>query len=233
MVKIPLDPGRTGRFLVHFLLVLLLLHAAGQILLHTFDDTDFYGSTRKFSLDEESNVPTFYSAILLLAASFLLFVISREMGERGDADARRWLWLSVIFLCMAVDEAAAVHELLIRPMQQFLSLPGLFFYSWVIAGFVATLVVALLYYRFLMNLPRDTKVRFLVAGVIFVAGALGVEMIGGWYISRFGEYDTAYALITTVEELLELAGVSIFIHALVRFMNLNNIAVQIGVREQG
>jgi hypothetical protein len=39
-------------------------------------------------------------------------------------------------------------------------------------------VLALLYFLFVWQLPRVTRARFIVAGLLFVGGALGFEMLG-------------------------------------------------------
>ena len=65
---------------------------------------------------------------------------------------------------------------------------GPLFYSWVIPGaaLVALLGIALL--RFLRSLPRTTRRRLWAAGVLFLSGAIGLEMVGGAYAAVHGEH---------------------------------------------
>jgi F0F1-type ATP synthase membrane subunit c/vacuolar-type H+-ATPase subunit K len=80
------------------------------------------------------------------------------------------------------------------------------------------------YVRFLVHLPRRVRRLFLAAGGTYVGGALGMELIGGNYASwatqlpYSSERYMTYAMITTVEELLEMVGIVVFLHALMLYM---------------
>ena len=56
------------------------------------------------------------------------------------------------------------------------------------------------------------------AAVVYVAGALGVEALGGMYAETHGQRNLVYGLITTVEETLEMAGMSIAAFALLEYL---------------
>jgi hypothetical protein len=49
-----------------------------------------------------------------------------------------------------------------------------------------------------------------IAGAIFVGGALGVEMILGYWTDLHGEENLTYGMIDWVEESLEMCGMSLF-----------------------
>ena len=67
-----------------------------------------------------------------------------------------------------------------------------------------------------MGLPDPTRLRLIIAGMVYVTGALGMELVGGWHWDTFGGGDTlGYGAITTVEELLEVTGLALLIYALV------------------
>jgi hypothetical protein len=57
---------------------------------------------------------------------------------------------------------------------------------WVIPYGIASAVLALLYFRFVWQLPRVTRARFIVAGLLFVGGALGFEMLSAIAADRSG-----------------------------------------------
>ncbi len=52
-----------------------------------------------------------------------------------------------------------------------------------------------------------------------MGGAIGVEAISGKQASLHGEQNSTYNLIITVEELLEMAGVIVFIYALLDYIS--------------
>jgi len=60
--------------------------------------------------------------------------------------------------------------------------------------------------------------HFIMAGVIFLTGALGVEMLGAREADVYG-YDTViYGFLYSLEEMLEMLGVVLFIYALLSYL---------------
>jgi hypothetical protein len=57
-----------------------------------------------------------------------------------------------------------------------------------------------------------------MAGALFVGGALGVEAVSGKHASLHGEQNLTYHLIITIEELLEMAGLVVFVYALLDYI---------------
>ena len=85
----------------------LILIDSAFILLNLFVPTSVY------SLDEEANLPTWYSSAKLLAlASLALWLYFREGAAGGPAYLYRALWLPVgaVFLMLSIDETATLHE---------------------------------------------------------------------------------------------------------------------------
>ena len=54
----------------------------------------------------------------------------------------------------------------------------------------------------------------IAAALLFLSGAVGVEMISGSVMEHAGFNGQGYRLLTSLEEGLELAGILLFIHAL-------------------
>lgn len=91
---------------------------------------------------------------------------------------------------------------------------GLLHFAWVVPYGLATLALGAAYVEFLRRLPRKTAVRFVVAGAIFVSGAVGCEMIGGWIEETRGRDDWMFRTEVVCEETLEMAGIALFIRAM-------------------
>ena len=58
-----------------------------------------------------------------------------------------------------------------------------------------------------------------MAGAVYVGGAIGMEMIGGFYQDVYG-YDLTYVLLQTIEEVGEMLGIVIFIYALCYYLSV-------------
>ncbi|MFP8877143.1 MAG: hypothetical protein VCB99_09590 [Myxococcota bacterium] len=63
-------------------------------------------------------------------------------------------------------------------------------------------------------LPSKIRFLFILAALIYVGGAVGVERATDWYDVHDLLDTLAYNLWTAVEETMEMAGVIVFIYAL-------------------
>jgi hypothetical protein len=169
-------------------------------------------------LDGEGNIPAWYSASLLLFCSMLLAVIAVAQRQHRRGHVVHWLILSLIFLFLSLDETAQLHELSISPLRDRFGATGFLYYAWIVPAGICVALFVVAYLRFLGNLPARTRGLFLVAGAVFVGGAIGVEAVSGMQASLQGEQNLTYHLIITLEELLEMAGVTIFIYALLDYI---------------
>jgi hypothetical protein len=179
-----------------------------------------------FSLDSEANPAAWFSSLQLLFSAILLTVIARK--GYGDSHPGYWAGLAIIFYYLALDEGAQIHELL-NPV--FRRATGVNIRNaWVLLAIPMIAVLGLGYLRFLVRLPRRTAIQFAIGGSIFLMGAMGVEAIGGGFlnttIARGPECELSaychygYRVTVAVEEGMEMAGISIFVNALLRILLL-------------
>jgi hypothetical protein len=170
---------------------------------------------RLFSLDTEGNVPTFFSTFLLLLAAMLLNVIARLTRRQSGSGIAGWRMLSWVFALGALDEASRVHELLSQPMRDaFPRMGPAFHYAWVIPGMAVAMVVGAAFLPFFLRLPRPTRSNFALAAALYLGGAIGMELVGGLYLGT----GTAEIVGYTIEEGLEMAGMIVFMHSLLRYV---------------
>ena len=87
-----------------------------------------------------------------------------------------------------------------------------------LAGTLFAAVVGLSSLRFLRHLPTRTALLFVASGAAYVGGALGVESLGGWYSGAHGADNPIFVTILTVEEVLEMVGAGVFLHALLAYL---------------
>lgn len=166
------------------------------------------------SLSVEGNLPTWYSSLLLAGCGLLLLFIGTGVRQAGGGFVRRWLLLGVIFLYMSLDEAVELHE----HLGELVELHGVFYFSWVVPAGLFVLALGLAYLPFLRHLPTHTRRRFLLAGTIYVGGALVLELPLGYWAERAGRDNLIYGLLDWVEESMELGGLSLFLIALLGYL---------------
>lgn len=161
------------------------------------------------SLSYERNLPTWYASGLLLCCALALFAHARAaLTQRA-----RWRGLGAAFVYLSLDEAVGLHEHL-----GVLELHGVLYFSWVVPAAVLVALLGLVYLPFLRALPQRLRAQVLLAGALYVGGALGMELPLGWWTERHGDANLTYALIDHVEELLELLGAGLFLAALVEHL---------------
>ncbi len=192
---------------------LTLLSVAGQVIRYTIGNKTYHWYQGIFDLNREQNVPTYFEGILLLAAAVLCALAAAAKGPliRRAGFAK----LSGLMLLLSIDEMCSLHEQL-NHIVHLSALP--FGFAWVIPGGIFAAVMGLIFLRFLLHLPAPTRWRFIVSGSIFIAGAVGMEAVSGFYAGRYGENVLSYQLLANLEEVLEMTGMSMFIVSALRYL---------------
>jgi hypothetical protein len=116
----------------------------------------------------------------------------------------------VLFLLLAYDEAAQMHERLIPLGRALFGGQGVLYFAWVVFGAIFVGLVGLAYLRFVWALPRGYGLAVAAAGALFVSGALGIELMESDYAEEYGHDTLAFDLMATVEESLEMIGLMLF-----------------------
>lgn len=171
-----------------------------------------------FYLDKENNVPTYLSSILLLAAALLLLYIFAGKYLKKDSYKYYWGLLSGLFLLVSMDEYMSLHERMMDPLRSFIEPSGWFYFTWVIPAIIAVCIGALLSLKFILSLRFPIRMMFILSAVIYLGGAIGFEMVGGYVISNFGSENFLFAMTSNIEETLEMLGVAYFIYALLVYI---------------
>lgn len=158
----------------------------------------------------EANLPTYFSSLLLLIDGILLALIAYGNKAQGQK-LWNWLGLSFIFVFLALDEMMQIHEQLNAPMTALFNTSGLLYFSWFIPYSIITILIGIAYFKFMMRLPKSILKLFIFAAVLFIFGAVGMEAIGGMHAEKYGLKTLTYALMYSVEELLEMSGAVVFL----------------------
>lgn len=198
--------------------LVVLLGYAREVFVAQYGLETVFKNLRHFDLDSEGTLATWFSSGLLLACAGLLAVIASLARRDADPDWRRWALLASIFVGLSLDEAVAFHEILITPLRNAFQLGGMLYFAWVIPAFFLVGGIGLYFSPFLLRLPMRHAIRFAVAGALFVGGALGMELVGGYFASHYGQQSLRYIVAAMAEETLEIAGAAIFLAALLAYL---------------
>lgn len=165
------------------------------------------GVVALFSLSEEYNLPTFVSSQLAAACALACAL----WAARDPARHRPLVGLAVGFTFISFDEIAQLHE----QLGGHFGGEGWLHYDWVIPGAIVVAVLGGVFVPFLYQLPPVERRRVTIAGGIYVAAALGLELPLGHYAAAHGVDNLAYALLDWVEEAGEMLGLTLFLRAVV------------------
>jgi len=213
-IEITMQPRRVALAFSWVVITLTLIHSIVLFFYFYLPDDEVFGLVDLFDFDIEGNIPTLYSAVAILVCAALLAVITRSNWNKPDRWRMHWLGLVVMFLFLAVDEGVALHEYLSNIFEEFMEAEGLLYFLWVVPYGIATAIIGLIYLRFVLHLPDATKRLFIAAGLMFLTGAIGIEMLSAQEYDRAGTDSITYCILYTFEELFEMFGIILFMYAL-------------------
>ncbi len=220
------------KFFKYLIILFIIVSAFGFLVIFVsqLESANYYlnaaitNYVRLFDLNKEANIPTWYSSLILFLSSCLLFFISYYKGNK-DSNQKYWKVLAIIFLYLSVDESSSIHETLNNPVRSLLHLSGIFYWSWIVPAAFVLVILFFYFFRFLLSLPKHTRNLFLLSATIFVIGAMGLEMIGGLLYSNQMDNSLASKTENFFEEVMEMAGVLIFIYSLLKYIKKDSVSV--------
>lgn len=208
-----IQPAKFATGLLAWSIILTLLSVTGHWLQYAYGVNKFVQFVRLFNISGEGNIPTWFSAVMLLIASKELYTISLVY----TIHTRHTRVLSAMFALLSLDEVSQLHESSIPFLRGVFSATGPLTYAWVIPGAIFVIAVLAAYLGFLAALPKRTRVLFVVSGAIFVFGVLGMEFISGWADTYRPAAIILRGGISTTEDLLKMLGTVLFIYTLMDY----------------
>ena len=220
--QIFLSPRKTRKYLF---VIVVCLFTASTIGIYAKEVWDIGIINRLFNFDKEANIPTLFSSLLLFISSALLFIIYRTSSSKRFY----WIILSLIFLFLCIDETAQIHEIFNNRKSPFEIINRTQIkHLWVLPYFMLVLLVGLFFKKFLFTLPTKTRNLFILSGIIYVTGAIGLEVLQE--ILKIYNPDiniVILKLLYSLEEACEMVGISIFIYALLNYIAPTNLSLHI------
>jgi hypothetical protein len=169
-----------------------------------------------------------FSTLALFGCAGLSALIAlTTRAERGPYVVH-WIVLSLIFLYLSADEAAALHE---RASDELRNPEGdnPWLEPWVGPAAALILIYGFIYLRLVLDLPPRVRRALVLGVVVLVAGAVGFEVLQS-HLANIGVLANTlgYALVATGEQFLEMLGVVIIVYALM--LHLSSFEDGAGIR---
>ncbi|HAY35495.1 MAG TPA: hypothetical protein DCY57_00700 [Bacteroidetes bacterium] len=206
--RFPINQQKLISLLAFTATFLLCAHTLFYVYNYWVEEAPWY-LIQLFDVNEEHNLPTWFSGFNLVVSTFFLWIITRQKREDGDSMAGRWMMLFGVFCFLSIDEIAGMHE----------SINSVTDPTWAYGGAVIALGFAIYFLSFLKSLPRKTLIQFIVAGGLFVGGAVGMEIVG----DPMDGDSLLYNMMTMVEEGMEMFGIILFTRALLLYMGQTSL----------
>lgn len=190
--------------------ILSILQVISIILYFRYDTAIVEEYVIFFDFGIEENLPTYCSSMLLLMGALAMALsgfTTRGKNKLG------WCGLAFVFLMLSIDEITQIHEGVGEFFENFIKSEGILYHVWVVPYIALVAIFGLVYLPFYFRLPKDVRVRFTFAGMLYVGGAIGLEMIGSMEASAHGMDTVIYTILYSVEELFEMLGAVFFIDA--------------------
>lgn len=181
---------------------------------------------RLFDLGSEANIPTWFSSLILFISACLLFLISYYKGKQYKFQ-KYWKILGFIFVLLSIDELASIHEDFNNPVRSLFHAGGIFYWSWIIPAIMILIIMFFVFLKFLLSLPKSTRNLITISGIIYIGGAVGLEMIGGLLYSKHLDGSFMMKIENFFEEMMEMTGILIFIWSLLNYIKNEGIHISI------
>jgi hypothetical protein len=175
-----------------------------------------------FNLDVEKNIPTTFSALLILAAAgaaFSCIRVDRHFYIGRLSVSYAWIAVSLTLLFMSIDEWFSLHEdagLIVIRLG--LVSPDFYGYAWTIVGGLVATVVGLAgiatFVKVFAKYPGLFRL-LIVSGVLFLGGAIGMEDFQV-YLRNNGVKPFS-KVVLVLEELMEMVGMSVALFVFIRY----------------
>jgi hypothetical protein len=215
-----LNPRRIAAGMLIVIALLATLHVAQLCVYYYVGDPDVFDFLELIDFDYEANLPSFYSSLAILFCAVLLWIIGVDKKASKSAYSYHWLGLAAIFTFLGVDEAISLHEEigdLVEALAWF-EAAGYLFFAWVVPYGLLLLVFAVAYFKFVFALPPKTRLTFILAGSLFIFGAVGLEIISAREADLHSSETVYYSVLYTLEELCEMIAIVLFSNGLLRYM---------------
>jgi hypothetical protein len=223
-----LDLAGVSRVLWTASAVVIALGIFREVLIFMIGTETIVEDLRQLAMDAEHCLPAWYESTLMVIAAGLLAISSKTTSRFGDKVL--WMILAAIFVAFSIDESVSFHEVAIDPIRSAFDLSGALYFSWVLAAAPLLVIFLLAFSGFLLRLPAQTAIGFIVAGTVFVAGAFGMEFVGGYLVSEQGFDSPVYKAAAIIEESLEIIGMTLFILAILQHLARSRPQMLLNIR---
>ena len=189
------------KFLSIFALLLIFINILMLFIYFYINNPQKFNFIQLIDLDMEQNIPTLFSSLLFSFNSFLFYLLSKVKNK-----SNYWYGLSLIFLFLAFDESAKIHEYIGDFTENYVDASGFLYYPWFISYSILLIILSIIYANFFLQMNKKILYSFILCAFMFCTGAIGFDILGGYEADLNGNDTIKYCILYTIEESLEMFG---------------------------
>ncbi len=225
-VAVDLRPGTVLTGLLAIAVLLTAAHLAVAVMVFHYGRS-WTTLFEQVNLNNESTVGTWFSSGVLAFDAVLLWWLGRSRLATTARTRTRFTVLAVLVLMASVDEVATFHEHVSDLLHRHFHTDGVLLYAWVVPALVGVLVVATWTVPALLRLPGSSG-KFLVAAAgLYVAAAVGTELIDSYWDSHAWMRGTVFYAVIALEEFGEMLGACLAAYALLCLLAISRSTLQL------
>jgi hypothetical protein len=228
---VALDRRSIRRALLVLIALLTAASLAVELAKHVLDRPTLGGLTRLLDTNTEGNIPTYYSALSLLACAVLLAVAGVAQRPASRDTRRGWFGLAAVAALASVDEASGVHEEIGALIGREFTPGGYLYFVGVVPAALFGCAVALAFRGFVAGLSVPLRRALTLGGGLWAGSALLVELVEGRIVtSSAGFGSIEYALVAALQEAGEMLGLVVILDGLLGHLAERRAVVTASVR---
>jgi len=172
-----------------------------------------------FNLDQEANIPSWFSTIQLFLIGLVALIVSCEKRHTPPPSRTGLTVFGLGFVYLSMDEASIIHE---KMTHAFYNNPWVPYFHgqhgvWIVVYMCVAIVVITLLYKDIgavfKMFPRESII-FSLGMFIFLLGSGGMETLTFFYLDKSNLL--FYTMEVVIEEFLEMFGASIIFYSVLR-----------------
>ncbi|MBD2500465.1 hypothetical protein [Anabaena azotica] len=216
-MEFKISPNQITRLLIFITIAIGFASLSGQFYVYFLNGDKLSGVVRMFDLNEEQNIPTLVTGLILLFCSLLLEFVALAKQRENNRYSAYWHGLAITFIYLSFDELLELHEKINSILNRIVQSTG---QRLDILNILLVLIFILVYFKFLLHLPKKIKRFFVLAFACVVIGGVGIELLGVCFFPNIYHQESLISeIITTIEECFEILGLTIFIHGILLYLN--------------
>lgn len=199
-----------------------------------------------FDLDQECNIPTWFSSLQLFSVGALVGLFGPGALSRIGIPRSLIYLASAIFVFLSMDEAVQVHERLNRSLESVQALPrvkgdrGMWMFIYGGSTLLLLAIVIPSLRKLWRHHPAALRLAAIGAGMVLVGG-VGLELVADQFLREVDEMGRVrplpglrqmYVLEVVAEETLEMAGATVILLAVCRLVLPRATPRQVGPAQE-